>query len=123
MARRRVDLVEILVGQAGRADHVGDARLRGEARESDARGGRGEIDDRVSVEQQGQRVGHDLKALRRAARQQRRVLAEPGRIFTLERAGELEPVRLMDRPDDHAPHAAGGAAHNQPQVGHFPASS
>ena len=115
-----VDPVEIVVAQAGRADDVGDTRLRCEPRESDARSGRGEIDDRVGIEQQWQRIGHDLKPLRRTTCEQRRVLAKPRRIFTLERAGEPEPVRLMDRPDDHAPHAAGGAAHNQPSSRPFP---
>ena len=40
----------------------------------------------------GSGSAHDLKAARRTAGQQRRILAEPGRILALERAGELDPV-------------------------------
>ena len=80
VARRRVDLVEIVGAEAGCADHVDDARLRGEPGELDARGGRGEIDDRVSFEQKPQRVGDDRKAARRAARQHGRIGAKPRRI-------------------------------------------
>ena len=118
VARRRVDLVEIVVAEAGRADHVGDARLRGEPGELDARGGRGKIDDRVGFEQERQRVGDDRKAARRAAGQHGRVAAEPGRVRALEGAGQLEAFQLVDCPDDHASHAAGGAADDQPHLGH-----
>jgi hypothetical protein len=36
-------------------------------------------------------------------------MPEPRRILALERADELGVARLVDRADDHAPHAACGA--------------
>jgi hypothetical protein len=68
VARRRVDLVEILIAQAGRADHVGDPGLRSEPGELDARGRRGEIDNRVGLDEERQRIGDDRKAARGTSR-------------------------------------------------------
>ena len=71
---------------------MGDARLGGERRELDGRGGRGEVDDRVGVEHQRQRIDHDRQAARRAAGEGGGVMAEPGRVLALERAGERQPL-------------------------------
>ena len=59
-----------------------------------------------AFEEQRQRIGDDREAARRAAGERRRIVAEPGRVLALERAGQREPVRLVDRAHDHAAHAA-----------------
>ena len=89
------------------------------AASSIVRGGRREVDDRVGVKQQGQRFGDNLEAARRAAGKRARIMAKPGRVLALERAGKREVGRLVDRAHDHAAHAARGAGDDDAQFGHL----
>ena len=50
VARRRLDLGEVVRREAGGADHVDDARLRGEGSQRDAGLGRREVDDAVGLD-------------------------------------------------------------------------
>ncbi len=59
-----------------------------------------------AFKQQRQRIGPDRQPGRRTAGQRTRILAEPGRVFAFERAGEAQPVGFVDRPHDHPAHAA-----------------
>ena len=66
----------------------------------------------------GQRIGDDGEAAGATTGERARVMADPGRILALQRADELGAVGLVDRPHDHAAHSAGGAADDQPDLGH-----
>ena len=76
MARRRGDLRLVVGGQAGRADDMDDARLRGELGEGDGRGGRGEVEDAVGLGEGRERIVGERDAVRREAGEFAGILAD-----------------------------------------------
>ena len=118
MAGGRGDLLLVVGGQAGGADDVDDARLRGELGEGDGRGGDGEVEDAVGLGEGLDRLVGDRDAVRREPGEEAGVLADLGRAGALDRGGEGDAGGRVDDAHQRPPHLPGGADHHQPHVGH-----
>ena len=71
-----IDLCNVGGRQAGGADDMDDARLRGKAGIGDGRGRRGKVDQAICLRHGGERVGGDDDAELPGTRKQARVLSD-----------------------------------------------
>ena len=97
------DLLLVLGGQAGRADDVDDARLRGEFGEGDGRGGDGEVEHAVGLGEGLDRLVGDRDAVRRQPGEEAESLpisGAPGRSIAAARVtpGVASTTRISVRP-------------------------
>ncbi len=109
MTRRGRDLGEVALAETSGSDDMGDARLRCEPGQFDARRRGGEIDHAVGVEHRRQRFVDHQNPARRDAGEQARVGPERRRALAFERRRERHAWRLGDRFDQHPAHAPRGA--------------
>ncbi len=113
------DRLQVVVRQAGCADHVHDARLRGLPGEGDGRCGRGEVDDRLRAAEGLVRIIGDRDAAFSTAQRGAQIAADPVVAGAFQRADKGQPSVLLDLVHQHPAHAARYARHHDARsVGH-----
>jgi hypothetical protein len=100
------DVPFVVLHKAGRADDVNDARLRRQRRKRDGNRWNGEVEQRVGLCQQGERIVAEHCSRRCNAGERASVLAEIAMAFGFERAGKHEAVGFANLAHQHASHAA-----------------
>ena len=120
VTRGGLDLLFVVGRKARRAQHMDDAGLGGIAGMDDAGGRRREIDQRVGLGNERQRIGREGDAQRRKPRQRAGILAELGRARPLARPREHAARRLRNLAHQGAAHPAGGPRNHDLQLRHDP---
>src|SRR4029079_5543583 len=112
------DLRLVVWGEAGRADHMNDAGLGGEACEN-RRGFRaGKIDHRIDVGEEGHWIVGDGHATRFEARELAIVVANIRRALGVDPAGDHTTFRLAQHARERLAHAASGTEYSDPHCSH-----
>jgi ribosome-binding factor A len=109
MARGGVDGGKVGPAEAGGADHMNGAGLRGEAGEFHGRGGGGEINDSLRLGKGFDRIIGDDHAKRRTTHRLAHIAPDPSMTLALDRADQMAGIHLVDRADQHLPHTPRGA--------------
>ena len=118
MTGRRLDLGLVGLGEARRADDMNDARLSGEGREGDGRGGRGEIEHAVDIGEHGERIVGDGDAERVEPGDLADIAADRRRALDLDAAGDGAARRRHERAGQRLAHAPSGPENSQFHLTH-----
>ena len=106
MPRRRLNLGFACLVDAGRADHVHDACLRGEFHQSQGRLRHGEVDDTVHMGEQRNGIVGDRHVKPPHSRKFAHVGAHMRRTLRFQPACNFGTRRLVDDARQHPAHAA-----------------
>ena len=118
VARRCVDLAQIVRAKACSADDMHSARLRRQRCESHRAGGRGEIDQRIRVQHGLQGIVADGGANGANSGKLSGILPDLRRARALQRPANHGAGRVVDQRHKRAAHAPGGARDDNAHLRH-----